>query len=89
MDCEVSSRCWAAYDLRTGLKTTSVLVAGIAWFLVSFEAESVQTTFVVPVECRNLPDTMDIDETTPTEVRLTLTGFERAFNLLVPNAPWE
>lgn len=70
---------------NSGLKVTAVLVACIAWFLVSFEAESIQKTFVVPVEYRNLPDTMDIDETAPTEARLTLTGFERAFNLLAPS----
>ncbi len=70
---------------NSGLKVTSVLVACIAWFLVSFEAETVQKTFVVPIEYRNLPDTMDIDDTAPTEARLTLTGFERAFNLLAPS----
>ncbi|MGB2984266.1 MAG: diadenylate cyclase [Phycisphaerae bacterium] len=68
-----------------GLKVTSVLVACVAWFLVSFEAETVQKTFVVPIEYRNLSDTMDIDDTAPTEARVTLTGFERAFNLLAPS----
>ena len=70
---------------NSGLKVAAILVACIAWFLVSFEAETVQKTFVVPVEYRNLPDTVDIDDAAPTEARLTLTGLERAFNLLVPS----
>jgi uncharacterized protein (TIGR00159 family) len=68
-----------------GLKVTAVLVACIAWFLVSFEAETVQKTFVVPIEYRNLAETMDIDEAAPREARITRTGFERAFNLLAPS----
>lgn len=70
---------------NSGLKVAAILVACIAWFLVSFEAETVQKTFVVPVEYRNLPDTVDIDDAAPSEARLTLTGLERAFNLLVPS----
>jgi len=68
-----------------GLKVAAVLIACMAWFLVSFEAETVQKTFVVPIEYRNLPDTMDIDDAAPTEARVTLTGYERAFNLLAPS----
>jgi YbbR domain-containing protein len=60
-------------------------VACVAWFLISFDAETVQKTFVVPVEYRNLPDTMDIDDAAPAEARITLAGFERAFNLLAPS----
>ena len=70
---------------NSGFKAVALLVACVAWFLVSFEAETVQKTFVVPVEYRNLPDTMDIDDTAPTEARITLAGFERAFNLLAPS----
>ncbi|MBU0717534.1 MAG: diadenylate cyclase, partial [Planctomycetes bacterium] len=77
-------RRWLLVE-NSGLKATAVLVACAAWFLVSFEAETVQKTFVVPVEYRNLPDTMDIDDAAPTEARITLTGFERAFNLLAPS----
>ena len=68
-----------------GLKLAAVLVACVAWCLISFDAETVQKTFVVPVEYRNLPDTMDIDDSAPTEARITLAGFERAFNLLAPS----
>jgi len=68
-----------------GLKLAAVVVACIAWFLISFEAETVQKTFVVPIEYRNLSDAMDIDDSAPTEARLTLTGYERAFNLLAPS----
>ena len=70
---------------NSGLKLAAVAVACVAWFLISFEPETVQKTFVVPIEYRNLSDTMDIDDSAPTEARLTLTGYERAFNLLVPS----
>lgn len=62
----------------------AVVLACLAWFLISFEAETVQKTFVVPIEYRNLPDSMDIDDAAPTEARVTLAGYERAFNLLAP-----
>ncbi|GJM24508.1 MAG: adenylate cyclase [Phycisphaerae bacterium] len=68
-----------------GLKVAAVFLASLAWFLVSFEAETVQKTFVVPIEYRNLADTMDIDDSAPTEARVTLTGYERAFTLLAPS----
>ncbi len=68
-----------------GLKVAAFLLACLAWFLVSYEAETVQKTFVVPIEYRNLADTLDIDDAAPTEARVTLTGYERAFNLLAPS----
>jgi len=76
---------WRLLIENSGWKATAVVVACIAWYTVSFEAESIQKTFVVPVEYRNLPATMDIDDSAPTEARLTLTGLERAFNLLAPS----
>jgi YbbR domain-containing protein len=68
-----------------GLKLAAVLVACVAWFFIGFDAETVQKTFVVPIEYRNLSDKMDIDDSAPTEARVTLTGHERAFNLLAPS----
>ena len=69
---------------HAGLKVASLVLACVAWYLVSFEAETVQKTFVVPIEYRKLPENLVIDDTAPTEARVTLSGFERAFNLLVP-----
>jgi len=69
---------------NTGLKLASVTLACLAWFLISFEADTVQKTFVVPIEYRKLPENMFIEDAAPTEARITLSGFERAFNLLVP-----
>jgi YbbR domain-containing protein len=61
-------------------------LACLAWFLISFEADTVQRTFVVPIEYRKLPDNMVIEDVAPTEARITLSGYERAFNLMVPSA---
>ena len=71
---------------NAGLKLASVALACLAWFLISFEAEIVQKTFVVPVEYRKLPENMVIEDAAPTEARITLSGYERAFNLMVPSA---
>ena len=54
--------------------------------VISFEAETVQKTFVVPIEYRKLPENMVIEDVAPTEARVTLSGYERAFNLMVPSA---
>ena len=70
---------------NSGLKVTAAIVACFLWFQLSFEAETVQKTFVVPIEYRNLPATMDIDDEAPREARITLTGFERAFSLMAPS----
>lgn len=82
----------SAADLRRrllienlGLKVTALLIAIVAWFMVSFEADTIHKTFVVPVEYRKLPETMDISDDAPTQVRVTLTGYERAFSLLAPS----
>ncbi|MGD2110471.1 MAG: diadenylate cyclase [Phycisphaerae bacterium] len=67
------------------LKLAAVLVACVAWFSISYNAETVQQTFLVQIEYRNLPETLDIDDSAPIEARLTLAGYERAFNLLAPS----
>ncbi|MHC5108742.1 MAG: diadenylate cyclase [Planctomycetota bacterium] len=69
-----------------GLKIIALLVASLAWLLTGYETETVQKTFVVPIEYRNLPEAMDLHDDAPIEARVTLTGFERAFNLLAPSA---
>ncbi len=68
-----------------GLKVAAVLLACAAWFLANLEANTVRKTFLVPIEYHGLPERFDIDDEVPTEARLTLTGFERAFNLLNPS----
>ncbi|MCE9546429.1 MAG: diadenylate cyclase [Planctomycetia bacterium] len=71
---------------NAALKAVSVLLACMAWFLVNFRAGTVQQSVTVPIEYRNPPDGMVIDDTAPSQARVTFGGFERAFSLLNTNA---
>lgn len=66
------------------LKVASLVLATLTWFLFAYQAETLQRTFVVPVEYRNLPPDWLIESDKPSEVHVTLSGSERAFNLLKP-----
>lgn len=66
------------------LKLVSVSVAVVAWFLLAYNEETIQRTIVVPVEYRNVPQGLSIDQWAPTDARVTLTGSERAFRFLEP-----
>ncbi len=66
------------------LKVASLLVACLAWVLMVYEAETIQQTFNVPIEYRNRPEDLVLDDTTPVQARITLRGYQRAFNLLDP-----
>lgn len=71
------------------LKAVSVFFAILMWFLYAYEPQAlgtVQRTFVVPIEYRNLARDMYIEGPTPDEARLTLSGSDRAFNLFSPSA---
>jgi YbbR domain-containing protein len=66
------------------LKVASLLVACLAWVLMVYEAETIQQTFNVPIEYRNRPEDLVLDDATPVQARITLRGYQRAFNLLDP-----
>lgn len=69
-----------------GLKLIALVVASLGWFFTSLELRTVQRTFSVPIEYRNLPEAMDIKDSDVTEAKVTLDGFQRAFNLLNPSS---
>ena len=66
------------------LKVASLLIACLAWILMVYEAETIQQTFNVPIEYRNRADDLVLDDATPVQARVTLSGYQRAFNLLDP-----
>ena len=43
-----------------------------------------QRTFVIPIEYRNVPASLEVDALAPTETRVTLSGSEPAFRMLEP-----
>jgi len=68
------------------LVTQSIAVAAAVclWWLFAIQADTIQRTFVVPVEYRNLPSEWEIEGPTPTHIELTLSGSQPAFMLLDP-----
>lgn len=74
-------RLWKEH---AALKAVSVVLACVAWYLLAYQAGTVQQTFVVPVELRNVPENLEFDNP-PTDIRVTLSGRERAFALLAPS----
>jgi len=74
---------WKRFVLRDiRWKLTAVLLAVVAWFVLAFSFERVQTSLIVPIEYRNLPENVQIDESAPAEALVTVTGSETAFRLL-------
>lgn len=63
----------------------SVVLAVLLWFLFAYRPDTVYRMFDVPIELQNLPPTWSLVEPTPSEVRVTLTGSELAFQNLDPS----
>lgn len=71
--------------LRNGwLKLIAVALTVIAWFVLAYDPQTIQRTFVVPIEYRNLAPEHVLDERAPAEARVTLSGSERSFRFLEP-----
>jgi len=63
----------------SGTKVMAVLLACLMWLVFAYRVEIVQRTFEdVPIEYRNLPDGWSTENQTPTKLRVTLRGSERA-----------
>lgn len=74
---------WRRFAIRhIPLKLLAVGVASVAWFVLAFNVEKMQTSFVVPIEYRNVPNNAQVDESAPSEALVTVSGPERVFRLL-------
>jgi len=71
-----------AHDVR--LKALAVLLACIGWLMLAYNVGTIQQTFEVPIEYRNIPPNLALDETVPNKARVTLSGPERAYHFLEP-----
>lgn len=65
-------------------KVFAIILACTIWLFFGHRIETVRRDFVVPLEYRNLAREWVIKEPTSKEVTVTLSGSERAFNLVVP-----
>lgn len=80
---EMWKRLWKQH---AALKALSVALACFGWYLLSYQQTgTVRQTFKMPVELRNAPQDLVFDDP-PSEVKVTLSGRERSFALLVPGA---
>jgi uncharacterized protein (TIGR00159 family) len=78
---------WRRFLVQHGrLKVLSVVIAIAAWFVLAYDPHTVQRTFAVPIEYRNLPKEVELDEFALTEARVTLSGSERDFRFLDPGS---
>lgn len=76
---------WRRFVARHGrLKFVALLLTVVAWFVLAYNPSTVQRTFVVPIEYRNLPADMQLDQYAPNEARVTLSGSEGNFRFLEP-----
>jgi hypothetical protein len=76
---------WRRIVIQHGrLKLLAIAIATLAWFVLAYDPHTVQRTFVVQIEYRNVPADLLLDENAPDEARLTLTGSERNFRFLEP-----
>ncbi len=82
-----SQSVWQRFVLQhSGLKALSFAIALLAWLLFAYDPNTVQRTFVAPIEYRNLAKGVELDATAPTEARITLTGSDRDFRFLDPGS---
>ena len=65
-------------------KVISLLIATLAWFAVAYDPNTLQRTFVFPIEYRNLAKQLELEPRAPTECRVTLSGSDRHFRFLDP-----
>ena len=70
----------------TLLKAVAVFLACIGWLLFAYDVGTIQQTFEVPIEYRNVPTHLSLDGTAPTKAQVTLTGSERAYRFLDPGS---
>lgn len=76
---------WSRLLLRNWpLKLTALALAILLWFAFAYAPDTLQRTFVVPIQYTNLPPSLELGDQAPHEARLTLSGSERNFRFLEP-----
>ncbi len=66
------------------LKVIALGLSVVAWGLFAYNPSTIERTFTVPIEYRNVPAGLVLAEKTPAETHVTLSGTEPAFRLLDP-----
>jgi len=83
---KVKSRLGRSLFRHAGLKLTAVAAATLGWFLFGRHDDTIEQTFVVPIEYRNISERLCLGGRPVAEASLTLSGPEPAFALLVASS---
>ena len=76
---------WKRFVVRHWpLKAIALSLSMLAWGQFAYNPSTIERTFLVPIEYRNVPDGLVLGETAPAETHVTLSGSEPAFRLLDP-----
>ena len=75
-----SNWSWRFRDISW--KAVSLLLAMVLWLLFAHQVETVQRTYIIPIEYRNAPAGYLIKEQGANRAEVTLSGSQRAFGLL-------
>jgi uncharacterized protein (TIGR00159 family) len=62
------------------IKLVALALASLLWLSVAYRMETIQRTFAVPIEYRNLPSNLALDDLHPMQAQVTLVGAERVFD---------
>lgn len=62
-----------------GLKITSIICSIILYSLVAYRVDTVNRTYTVPIEYRNVPQGFVLEDPQPQDLKVTLSGPERLF----------
>jgi diadenylate cyclase len=65
-------------------KVIAVMLACILWFAFGYQRETVQRDFTIPIEYRNAPAELVLEEPKAAEAKVMLMGHAQAFQLLDP-----
>lgn len=74
---QISRLSWITKNY--GLKIVSTVCAIILWSLVAYRVDTVNRTYTIPVEYRNVPKGLVLEDPEPQDVKVTLSGPERSF----------
>lgn len=73
---------WPALARTGALASVSVAAAALLFWLFASRADVLQRTYEIPIEYRNLPETLSLAPPEPAAVRVTLSGAERDIDSL-------
>lgn len=75
---------WLSSNLKE--KVFAILLACSIWWVFGQRTETIRRDFVIPVEYRSLSPMLILEEPKQKEALLTLSGLERAFDMLEPRS---